>query len=116
MMTEQIENPGVAILPMDFQSCRLPWGQFHFGLPPRAGGQRHQKTDPQGTRLAGLTVKSAWWAPTPPRPFFRSTALLRSGSLGAAHRLANFETFELRVIQIQRLVVPCPTMRCAERL
>jgi hypothetical protein len=39
-----------------------------------------------------------------------------SGGLGASHCLANFETFELRVIQIQRLVVPCPTVRCAERL
>jgi hypothetical protein len=39
-----------------------------------------------------------------------------SGSLGATHSLANFETFELRVIQIQRLVVPCPTMRCSECL
>src|SRR5450631_1485980 len=39
-----------------------------------------------------------------------------AGSLGASYRLANFEAFELRVIQIQRLVVPCPAMRRAKRL
>jgi hypothetical protein len=33
----------------------------------------------------------------------------------AAHRLANLETLELRVIQIQWLVVPYPTMRSPER-
>jgi len=36
--------------------------------------------------------------------------------LAALHRLANLEPLELRMIQIQWLVVPCPTMGCSERL
>src|SRR5258706_13535694 len=39
----------------------------------------------------------------------------RRVSLTAPHRLANFKPLKLRVIQIQRLVVPCPTMRRTER-
>jgi hypothetical protein len=35
----------------------------------------------------------------------------RHPSLAAHHRLANLEPLELRMILIQRLVVPCPTMR-----
>lgn len=31
--------------------------------------------------------------------------------LAATYRLANFKPLELRMIQIQRFVVPCPTMR-----
>ena len=34
----------------------------------------------------------------------------------AAHRLAHLKPLELRVIQIQRLVVPCSMMCCPERL
>jgi hypothetical protein len=34
--------------------------------------------------------------------------------LTASHRLAHLEPLELRVIQIQRLVIPCPTMCGAE--
>jgi hypothetical protein len=33
-----------------------------------------------------------------------------------SNRLPHLETLELRMIQIKRLVVPCPTMRCPERL
>src|SRR6266850_2304566 len=39
------------------------------------------------------------------------SALLTSAAL---HRLANFKPLELRVIQIQWLVVSCPTMCCTE--
>src|SRR3954452_5197545 len=34
----------------------------------------------------------------------------------AFDRLSHLEALELRVIQIQRLVFPCPTVRCPERL
>ena len=40
----------------------------------------------------------------------------RSRCLAASNRLAHLESLELRVIKIQRFVVPCTTMRCAERL
>jgi hypothetical protein len=36
--------------------------------------------------------------------------------LAASHRLANLKTLEPGVIQIQWLVIPCPTMRSTERL
>jgi hypothetical protein len=36
--------------------------------------------------------------------------------LAASYRLANLKALELGVIQIQRLVIPCPTMRSTERL
>ena len=39
-----------------------------------------------------------------------------SRRFAARHRLTHLKPLELRVIQIQRLVVPCPTMRCPERL
>jgi hypothetical protein len=36
--------------------------------------------------------------------------------LAASHRLANLEPLELRMIQVQRLILPCPTVRCPKRL
>jgi hypothetical protein len=40
----------------------------------------------------------------------------RSRRLAASNRLAHLEPLELWVIKIQRFVVSCATMRCAERL
>jgi hypothetical protein len=37
-------------------------------------------------------------------------------TLAAAYPLAHLEALKLRMIQIQRLIVPCPTVRCPERL
>ena len=38
------------------------------------------------------------------------------GRLAASDRLSYLEALELRVIQIQGLVLSCPTVRCPERL
>lgn len=41
---------------------------------------------------------------------------LRCRRLRSAHRLKHLEPLELRMVQIQRLVVPCSAMRCPERI
>jgi hypothetical protein len=37
-------------------------------------------------------------------------------SPAASHRLANLKSLKLRVIQIQRLILPCPAVCCPKRL
>jgi hypothetical protein len=37
-------------------------------------------------------------------------------SLVASHRLANLKSLKLRMIQIQRLILPCPAVCCPKRL
>src|SRR4051794_15158104 len=41
---------------------------------------------------------------------------ITSRRLAASDRLSHLEALELRVIQIQGLVLSCPTVRCPERL
>jgi len=48
--------------------------------------------------------------------FQSSVSVASCRSLAAPYRLAHLKPLELGVIQIQRLVVPCSTMRGAERL
>jgi hypothetical protein len=36
--------------------------------------------------------------------------------LAAPHRLANLKSLKLRMIQIQRLILPCPAVCCPKRL
>jgi hypothetical protein len=47
---------------------------------------------------------------------FEHTAQHYSSCRAAPYRLRHLEPLELRMIQIQRLVVPCPTMRCPKCL
>jgi hypothetical protein len=91
-------------------------GSVPFWAAAPGEGQRHQKTDPAGNASRGAAGKIGLVGANAAASVFPIDCFAQVRQLGAAHCLANFETFELRVIQIQRLVVPCPTMRCAERL
>ena len=55
--------------------------------------------------------KATWDSRTPVTSRYASCR-----SLAAPYRLAHLKPLELGVIQIQRLVVPCSTMRSTERL
>jgi hypothetical protein len=75
----------------------IKWDDWVAGLPSHSG---------EMAALYRVLARLRWTAKSP--------CVLRD--LAASYRLANLKTLELGVIQIQRLVIPCPTMRSTERL
>src|ERR1035441_1934668 len=122
---------------MSAWSCRSIDGKAaHKIVPPRPripcwkgpGADSEEKQEPASD--IDIAVVDSLKVLDPNRPIREATELRTSRSglrailrysrrsrcgLAAPHRLANLETLELRVIQIQRLVIPCPTMRQPKR-